>query len=471
MENKYEDILRPLRLRKSTIPSRTSIEEFYSDRSRILFSSSFRRLQQKAQVFSLEPNSNVRTRLTHSLEVSDLGRTLANKICNKLEEVGIIKDKSIPPQIVAIVENACLLHDIGNPPFGHFGEAAIKNWIKNNLKSYANKAGIGSKSVDKFISDFLEFDGNPQGIRTIMHLHCEIDIYGLNLTYPTILSGIKYPRVTSTNSKTIWKKAGYFLTEQDCIEKIHEEMRREKKTKYPLAYIMEAADDIAYCLSDISDGIEKRIITLQEFLDDFQSCWKSQYGNISIPVEIPSDCKYYNKLSVSWSNTILNYTVQYYIENHESIWQGNVKDLISDGEFGKVLETIKTVSRKRLYRSLEAESIELSGYSVISGLLKHYGKLLLLSREEFSFFLDESNSPQGKGLDLEWRIFNRISKRALHCYKLQLDSISESQIAKNHNLSEDDLEWWLRVHLIIDQISGMTDPYALEIYHMFEGII
>ncbi|MFA9422794.1 MAG: HD domain-containing protein, partial [Sedimentibacter sp.] len=106
---------------------KVKVDEFYSDRSRIIYSSSFRRLQQKAQVFSLEPNASVRTRMTHSLEVSDLGRTLANKIAQSLFNQKLVSLREIP-LIVAVVENACLLHDIGNPPFGHFGEFAIREW-------------------------------------------------------------------------------------------------------------------------------------------------------------------------------------------------------------------------------------------------------------------------------------------------------------------------------------------------------
>lgn len=119
------------RFRESTIIRKEAVDDFYSDRSRIIYCSSFRRLQQKAQVFSLEPNSSIRTRLTHSLEVSDLGRTLSNKIAYKLSEMDFINEKEIP-LLVAIVENACLLHDIGNPPFGPLANPQLKNGLKKD---------------------------------------------------------------------------------------------------------------------------------------------------------------------------------------------------------------------------------------------------------------------------------------------------------------------------------------------------
>lgn len=278
--NDIKKFLNPLRIRKTTISGRSPIEEFFSDRSRILYSSSFRRLQKKAQVFSLEPNASIRSRLTHSLEVSDIGRALSNVIGDKLIDKGIIND-SKKYQIISIVENACLLHDIGNPPFGHFGEAAIKTWAKEEIEKYCKKAEINSKYIKSIRKDFEEFDGNPQGIRIVTRLHCENDKYGLNLSYPTILSCIKYTRETGvkpTKISSSTKKAGYFQTEKSIIKKIYKEMKLNSKKRYPLLYIMEAADDISYALSDISDSIEKKLLSIDKFMDLFEQKWKSEYG-------------------------------------------------------------------------------------------------------------------------------------------------------------------------------------------------
>ena len=145
MKHDYDKKLSSARLRISTVPRNNKIDEFYSDRSRILYSTSFRRLQQKAQVFSLEPNSSVHTRMTHSLEVSDIGRTLANKIARRLYEKNEISLEQVA-EIVTIVENACLVHDLGNPPFGHFGEFAIQSWAKT------------TKIFDKILAIFFSPD-------------------------------------------------------------------------------------------------------------------------------------------------------------------------------------------------------------------------------------------------------------------------------------------------------------------------
>ena len=260
MEPKYNQLLSVERMRQSSMQRKSTIDHFYSDRSRILYSSSFRRLQQKAQVFSLEPNASVRTRLTHSLEVSDLGRTLANRIAYKLSENNLLDSNKIP-DVVAIVENACLLHDIGNPPFGHFGEIAIRDWANT---SALNSLPIGISKDDKLLnelmSDFREFDGNPQGFRTITKLHTEYDEYSFNLTFATLLCTLKYSRAAGEEKGSgIMKKAGYFRSEEEVVERICSKTGIGLHHRYPFTYIMEAADDIAYCMSDIADGIEKRI--------------------------------------------------------------------------------------------------------------------------------------------------------------------------------------------------------------------
>lgn len=459
----YKNLLSETRLKSSTIKRHVKVEEFYSDRSRIIFCSSFRRLLQKAQVFSLEPNASVRTRLTHSLEVSDLGRSIANKIAYGLLNKKYITDRYIQA-FVAIVENACLIHDIGNPPFGHFGETAIRDWAKNDAsKSIPNNLDWDNLKLQTLMNDFREFDGNPQGFRTITKLHTERDKYSLNLTYATLLCALKYSRSAGEEKgEGILKKAGYFQSEKEIVEKIYSEIGLNTHHRYPLTYIMEAADDIAYCMSDIADGIEKGILTTSEFVKLFENEWKSNYLNLKLPVKINNIKNFNHDISIPWSQLAVKEAIDNYIENHEQIYNGTASSLISEeSSIGKVLETIKKVSRKRLYSSFEAESIELTGYAVISGILKRYERLLKLTYDDFKQLLNESRI---KGLDIERRLFNRIGKRYVEAYKYAIKDIDNKDI--------DFLikEWWLRVHLIIDHISGMTDEFALQTYQMLEGI-
>lgn len=462
---KYNELLCVDRIRKSTIAREATIDQFYSDRSRIIYSSSFRRLQQKAQVFSLEPNSSVRTRLTHSLEVSDLGRTLANRIAYKLSEKNLLDSDKIS-DVVAIVENACLLHDIGNPPFGHFGEIAIRDWADNSaLNSLPKGISKDDTLLNVLMSDFKEFDGNPQGFRTITRLHTEYDEYSFNLTFATLLCTLKYSRATGEEiGSGILKKAGYFQSEKELVEKIWSETGIKSHHRYPFTYIMEAADDIAYCMSDIADGIEKNILTGEAFTKEFEKEWNMNYPNNNCPIEIPNveNGQFGRAISVPWSKKAMDETVDNFFDNETGIFEGSVDSLISiEKPMGQVLETIKNVSRKILYTSFEAESIEITGYAVITGILKNYERLLRLPSDVFLKIVEGEKTDN---TDVERRLYNRLGKRYISAYKYAISKLDE----KKHEYAIK--EWWLRVHLLIDHVSGMTDEFALETYQMLEGI-
>lgn len=461
---KLSPLLSNKRIRNSTVTRFSKIDDFYSDRSRILYSSSFRRLQQKAQVFSLEPNASVRTRMTHSLEVADIGRTLSNKIAAGLLGKKLITVREVPI-IVAIVENACLLHDIGNPPFGHFGEAAIKDWCQSRAEKLAIR--IGREHYQKhncLFCDFSEFDGNPQGLRTVTKLHTEKDEHGLNLSYATLLCSIKYSRAAGGKSGAgILKKAEYFQSEKKLVHKIYDDTGLEKHTRYPLTYIMEAADDIAYCLSDISDGIEKRIITVDDFQTEFLNFWADKYPHEKCPVKFPSKDKLINfslSISVPWSKQAILESTENFLNNYEDFFEGKCMQLVPENGIGRVFDTIKGVSRKVLYASIEAESIELTGYAVITGILRHYERLLDLKYNEFHSL---SNSDCPANLAYEKRLYNRLGKRYVTAYLYALKEIDDHDDYTVHEL-------WLRIHLLIDHISGMTDEFALNTYQMLEGI-
>lgn len=462
---KYNLLLCTNRMRKSSMLRKSMIDQFYSDRSRILYSSSFRRLQQKAQVFSLEPNSSVRTRLTHSLEVSDLGRTLANRIAYRLSENNLLDTEKIP-DVVAIVENACLLHDIGNPPFGHFGEIAIRDWANTSaLNSLPREISRHDPLLNHLMSDFREFDGNPQGFRTITKLHTEYDEYSFNLTYATLLCTLKYSRAAGEEKGPgIMKKAGYFQSEKDVVEKICSESKIKLHHRYPFTYIMEAADDIAYCMSDIADGIEKRILTASVFIEELEKAWKTEYPNEKFPVDLPdtSNIQFGRDISVPWSQKAMEETVDNFFENEEGIFAGTVDSLISINKpMGRVLETIKNVSKKILYTSFEAESIELTGYAVITGILENYERVLKLPCDVFWKMVNDEKTDN---TEIERRLLNRLGKRYISAYRYAVEKLDAEQ--HEHTLKE----WWLRVHLLVDHVSGMTDEFALETYQMLEGI-
>lgn len=206
--NPYEELLRPHRLRQSTRGAVSAVEESESDRARVLYSAAFRRLQRKTQVFPLEENAAVRSRLTHSLEVAHVGRYLATRVIEKLRSKGIYFEAEDDLAFANIVDTACLLHDLGNPPFGHFGEAAISAWFAD----WSARRGSGGNS--RLSEDLRFFDGNPQGFRIATSIG-GIDKFGLNLTCAQIASTVKYPVLPDgvKENDSLRKKAGIFWTE------------------------------------------------------------------------------------------------------------------------------------------------------------------------------------------------------------------------------------------------------------------
>ena len=501
------------RIRKSP-ENRTPLDEYYSDRTRIMYFSLFRKLQQKAQVFSLESNSSVRSRLTHSLEVSDIGRRLAIRVAECLTELDssykLCKDDTA--KLVAVVENACLLHDIGNPPFGHFGESAIKEWWSSNNEGYMAEYRIRAEKRSEvqldfypaknknLLADFSEFDGNPQGIRAILRLNDgdtedsedrNDDMEsGLNLTAATILCALKYSRCTGeVDERTkrlchsdIIEKPGYYRSEERIIKRVYKNTGLRGKGRYPFTYILEAADDIAYCISDISDGIEKGVITGNEFVTEFTRCWNEDH-NEDVPETVLKKDKA-NKLldnrvddfsveiGSNWKDLIIREIVDRFVGSIGEYMGGYAAPIITkNSESGKLLRIIKDISNRIIYRSPEAEVMEMAGYSIISGLLNYFGKLLRLTMGEFSYLTktekDKENDKQKKKLALEWRIFNRFPKRYVNSYKNQL---KEWEPYYGEYGGKQNIEWWLRTHLIIDYITGMTDDSALQTYQVCNGI-
>jgi len=461
-------------------------EEFTSDKTRIVFSSPFRRLQSKAQVFSLETNAAVRSRLTHTLEVATIGVSIAEKITVALRQKNLLDDDLVFP-FVKIVENACLLHDIGNPPFGHFAEESIKKWFVDHWKNvFKDASGIQLTRIDTLenintlVKDFLHFDGNPQGVRIVTKLQDFPNSFaedcGLNLTYSQISSIIKYIVQPSDLNKThhLTRKPGYFHSEAEKIHKIKNFLKIE--TRFPLTYIMEAADDISYCLSDIEDGIEKKVITSNYFFEKLEEeCAKifnqmpNFYSDLIIGKTTRED---FFTFKIEAIRSFEKHAIKRYLDNHENIIGGNFSELIdkASGE-GKLLNCLKVLSRKYLFRSREVENKELAGYHAILGLLEKFRILLEIDYKRFNNLVtakDNLDNILGSGLDLHWRLFNMLPEKYVESYKIEFYRCQEKYKSEEIKLTE--YEWFYRAHLIVDYIAGMTDNYVIETYNILHGI-
>lgn len=442
--NQLFDLISDQRLRGSTsdrAKERDIVIASESDKSRVINASAFRRLQQKAQVFSLETNASVRTRLTHSIEVSQIGRYLAQEIIRLMsesEDSDISYEKKLA--FSNIIETACLLHDIGNPPFGHLGEAAIRRWFKKKQKQLNKESDI--------YEELIKFDGNAQGFRLITYLS-GADEYGLNLTASTILAFVKYPFINK--DKGLFKADYQFSYKAAC-----EKLKWKVGVKFPLAIIMDLADEISYCMSDLEDGLEKKVISSYDLYKEF--------NDIEYPE--PKEEDMYPYPFIAFKTKLINKCVreiaQKFIANIGNIVKGEKVEILTDKDNvrEKYLSRIKKFARKRIYSDRKIELVELAGAKIIEGLLDEYEPLLDMEEIDFSQLI---NGEKGKEYPFEFRLINTIPKNYIKKYQKSMDYYKAK-------CTDAPSEKSVRAQLLVDFISGMTDDFALEQYQFLKGI-
>lgn len=365
----------------------------------------------------------------------------------------------------AIVESACLMHDIGNPPFGHFGEEAIKRWFSVHGSRLLGKLLgtqldlFGPQKIEDYLNDFLHFDGNPQGFRIVTRLHCEIDLFGLNLTDSTLLASIKYPNAGKIEKDAIFrKKLGVFSSEADIYQRICERCFVKPGHRYFLAYLMELADDICYCLSDIADSFEKKITNSRDFVEEFKSIAKE--NGVEALAILPLKINNFSyDVSIPVARKLIAEAAEHFARNIDRYIAGEAPELSDEIPSGKILKCFKSFARRFIYTDYEAQRIEIAGSKIVESLLDHFGQLLEVSRADFTHFLKHDEMPKNSRLDTEWRIFKQLSKRMLKIY--------EASCGRNCTDVE---EWLARARLIVDYVSGLTDHSARDFYRDFMGI-
>lgn len=465
---------------------------FESDRGRIINSAAIRRLQQKTQVFPLERNAAVRSRLTHSMEVQQVGRYIAKDILvrikgeNRLDALGLSLWQT---PFESMVEMACLMHDIGNPPFGHFGESAINNWFRKRLDAaYIQDGALSREDACQVEAlrlkgdthdalrrqvrqDLSHFEGNAQAIRLVHTL------LKLNLTYSQVGCILKYTRPAywvgevPDNYRYLMKKPGYYLSEQDFVADLRQELSLDEYHRFPLTYIMEAADDISYCVADLEDAVEKEILTTEQLYLYLRQTWgtvdpsdlfaktvEQAYESRKRHRWRSTDDQFFMQLRVNTVARLVPYAAHRFIKNLPAIYAGAFDEaLLEDkGAQAKLLRVFKEVARKYVFNNAEVEKLELQGYRVIGGLLDIYHPLLEMSYDAFSQMVNDDTHPH---YPIETRLYHKLSSKHCLAYRealLQLSALSREE--------QEILECYYRARLIQDYISGMTDLYAYDEY-------
>jgi dGTPase len=476
---------------KSSIPDREIDEEALSDRARVLYSSAFRRLQQKTQVFTVSKDAAVRTRLSHSLEVASTGRWVAQKVVDG-PLAGL--DARYRAALVLLVETGCLAHDIGNPPFGHFGEAAIQAWFRDNWETAVGPTLSKNEKLKVLVEDFLQFDGNPQGTRILTRLQGltknDRNLYGMDLTFSQVLTALKYPRGPK-NVPSIWEnKPGFFESERPRIHKAREALGFAEHRRFPLAYLVEAADDISYCISDMEDGIDQGVFTVRDFFSEIQP-WiantnpkppgllklrENARKRSEAATKNPAEAKdHFMLFKTDFSRTMIEEAAKAYADGGATdIRDGSRHGLLDETDADDLLETLKGVARKRLYIEDKVQRPFLAGLRIVHGILDQYGELLGLTRQDFDVLRkawksDDRKEVHKRKLHTLLPLLDRLPAHYLDVYDSLLDKKIEESVDLMKEWGDDAWEWFCRAHLIVDYLSGMTDDFAYRSYQVISG--
>ena len=412
---------------------------FQRDYDRIIFSNVFRRLQNKTQVFPLPGSIMVHNRLTHSLEVASVGRSIARIVAKNLTKKFGNDFLNEIYDIDTIVSSACLAHDLGNPPFGHSGEETISSYFKEGPGKE-----LENQMPEYQWSDLISFEGNANAFRQLTHQFAGRRQGGMSLTYATLATLIKYPY--PSYNKNGRKKYNIFHSELDTFKKVMDgcgikciDENALIYARHPLSFIMEAADDICYLILDMEDAQKRGIVQTQQadiffssfFKDDekwFHDRKKSVYETVT------DDNERMAFLRATVINKLVDCVSNVFIENYDTIMSGDFEKSLASHlpDFEKnALEKCREFSLKNIYKHNSVVKIELTGFNVIGELIDEFVQAVL---------------DPGK------------------TYNKKLLSIIPEQFKTNN----DDL--YSRIQVVLDYISNMTDLYAVQLYKDLRGI-
>ena len=428
-------LLSTYRLGQAAAPEPSVRSDFQRDGDRLMFSAAFRRLQDKTQVFPLEKNDYVRTRLTHSLEVSCVGRSLGTSVGAQLIDryPQLVKQGIHPADIGDIVAAACLAHDIGNPPFGHFGEQAMCDYFESG----AGNALLDHLDNDQQRLDLCHIEGNAQGFRIINRLESPDNHGGLRLTAATLAASSKYPSLAGAHS---YAKNGCYLDDwQDfCtlfaqlgLKRLHD----KRWQRHPLSFLMEAADDICYLIVDIEDAYQVGQIDYLQAAEKLGALAGDLIDHQRFTaMQSKSDRLAY--LRAKAIGQLVHETVDIFWQQECALLDGSQETpLLENIPSYPALAALRQFARDHIYISRPVVEVQIAGHRILTGLMDTFCQSLL----------------------------------NLH---LQRDSRRDHMILallparyRRYNAS-----LYQRLLSVCDYISGMTDSYAVSLYKKLTGI-
>lgn len=473
-----------------------------SDLGRVVFSPASRRLHDKTQVFPLITDDNTHSRLTHSMEVQSIGYTFAiflsqsqvfcDKIGKQKGDVELFRD------LYAVLSTICLTHDIGNPPFGHFGEVSIQQYFKalftemgKDIRTFEKEHCCHSvlmkhlieevgedegrerlQQVRDFLDnsnlllDYTDFDGNAEGFRVLTKLQYLNDLYGMNLTSASLASYLKYPNCSSIDKSCIsQKKHGVFTTEKERMQSVLNNCGMSDKNdnsfnRHPLSFLMEAADTISYLCMDMEDAFSKGWVGFDDIIQLYKveenDAWRKIVDNANSHYETDDPDE---KKIVQLRTEIIEYLVLLACENFENnidkIFEGEYDEELVTDDKNKIAKALNDFCINRIFRHREIESLEITGNAVVKGIMDTYVDLL--------FHPDKGFRKRGKDLISKTIVMTTLQE---HYEEKKSCKIAHVEY-KDFDIGDLTIEERLRI--IRDFVAGMTDSYALNHYRKLSG--
>jgi dGTPase len=437
---------------ESTKTSDDQRTEFERDYDRAVFCTPVRRLQDKAQVFPLEPCDAIRTRLTHSLEVSTVARDIARQVARWLRQKDEV-DQEQAEAIPVIAATCGLLHDLGNPPFGHAGEQAIASWFSGQdaklLSDLSNPASLAK--------DFLLFEGNAQTIRIVSRLQVLAHHHGLNLTCGTMSALGKYTASSDqSNRKSLdqaKKKPGYFTSEEELINRIRE-ITGTGDARNPITYLVEAADDIVYSTIDLEDGLKKKVVTWEDLEKGLEpdkdlsgmtaKCLAGARSYVSKSTVSLSPRVNAEALAQAFRNQVIGELVPAVVNRFKDVYstvmEGKYqKALVEDCKASAVIKACKTVAQQRIYSSDDILRLEVMGREVIKDLMNLFWE----GAEKY----DHS----GKTQAFDSKLYHLMSSNYRTVFE---QALVDKKVPPKY----------AQLQLVTDYICGMTDTFACNLH-------